>query len=130
MSSEGNTPGDRLRYFRSFYLKMSQKEFNEKLGNPVTQTTVMNYELNRTPMKQKFLDALKKEFPSLRVYEWLLNGVGEMFSQNLSVAIEPESKYDKDVLREMIKDKDTIIALYRAQIEDLKRQLDECRKVN
>lgn len=74
---------ERIKELRKKYLHLSQTEFGEKLG--VSRSVIANIELNalaRPDQKEPLYKLICKEF-HVR-YEWLVDGVGDPFLEDLS----------------------------------------------
>lgn len=68
-------------------LKLSQREFGEKLG--VSRDVISNIEYNRVPLKELFIRHIC-ELYNVNLH-WLETGEGEMFNDNL----DETSKFDE-----------------------------------
>lgn len=89
---------ERIRYLRKNTLHLSQTEFGQKLG--VSRSVIANIELNvlaRPDQKEPLYKLICKEF-HVR-YEWLTEGIGEPFSEDL-----PEDEYIRATSEIDIKD--------------------------
>ena len=89
---------ERIRDLRKKELHLSQTEFGEKLG--VSRSVIKNIELNalaRPDQKEPLYKLICKEFHVN--YDWLVNGIGEPFLEDLA-----EDKYTRAVAEIDIKD--------------------------
>lgn len=108
---------ERVKDLRKNILHLTQTEFGEKLG--VSRSVIKNIELNvlaRPDQKEPLYKLICKEFHVN--YDWLINGTGEPFSENL-----PEDEYVRATAEIDVKDpkaRQAIIDYWHLTDEDKK----------
>lgn len=89
---------ERIRYLRKNELGLSQTVFGQKLGvNRDVINNIENDRLKRPDQKEPLYKLICKEFHVN--YDWLVNGIGEPFLEDLA-----EDKYTRAVAEIDIKD--------------------------
>lgn len=87
---------ERIKYLRKEVLKLSRREFGDRLG--VSESVIVNVELNRLAkpeQKEPIIKLICKEFNVN--YSWLKDGIGEMESDfHSSIIDDLVDEYDLD----------------------------------
>lgn len=108
---------ERIRELRKEILNLNQTEFGQRLG--VSRSVIKNIELNalrRPDQKEPLYKLICKEFHVS--YEWLMNGIGDPFMEDLD-----EDEYTRAAAEIDIKDKkarEAIIKYWKLSEEDKK----------
>lgn len=118
---------ERIRQVRKEHLHMSQAEFGEKLGiNRDVINNIENNRLKRPEQKEPIYKLICKEFGIS--YQWLVNGVGEMESDD---SIEAQAIVDSVMTSDDDFAKSVLVAFAKLGEEEwkvVKKIVDEIKK--
>lgn len=115
------TSGERVKILRD-ELNLTLEKFGERLG--VTKTAISRIEKNERNCTEQMTKAICREYHVN--YSWLVNGDGEMFSnddadlkERIDQIMEGESEFHKTLIKSIINLDDESLAIIQKLIESL-----------
>lgn len=118
------TSGERVKILRK-ELNLTLEKFCERLG--VTKVAISNIEKGNRNLTEQMIKSICREYHVN--YSWLVNGDGEMFSnddadlkERIDQIMEGESEFHKTLIKSIINLDDESLAVIQALIETLAKK--------
>lgn len=120
-NSKEITSGERVRILRK-ELNLTLEKFGEKIG--MKKNSISQIENNRNALTEQTIKSICREYHVN--YSWLVNGDGEMFSnddadlkERIDQIMEGESDFHKTLIKSIINLDDESLAVIQALIDTL-----------